>query len=204
LDYTSRTDTGAAYLINLAYPNQITVTGSLTQVVAANTVTFSAIAQTWLGTLDVTTQTIFTISPGAGGSWDGNRYTSALAGTWTVSGTFDSVLDTTSLTVVPGPLAVVTISPNVATVTPESTIQFQAIGQDAGGNPIADLTFAWSIVNGGGIIVATGPTTAVVQASATEGTYADTLVATTNGISGTASIVISAHKNNVYLPIILR
>jgi hypothetical protein len=99
LDYTSRTDTGAAYLINLAYPNQITVTGSLTQVATAHTVSFYATGKTRFGIQDITTQTIFTISPGAGGSWDGNRYTSALAGTWTVTGTLGSLSDATSLTV---------------------------------------------------------------------------------------------------------
>jgi hypothetical protein len=99
LDYTSRTDTGAAYLINLAYPNQITVTGSLTQVATAHTVSFYTTGKTRFGIQDVTTQTIFTISPGAGGTWDGNRYTSALAGTWTVTGTLGSLSDATSLTV---------------------------------------------------------------------------------------------------------
>jgi hypothetical protein len=98
---TSLTDTGAVYIINLAYPQQITVTGSLTQVAAGNNVSFYATGKSQFGTHDVTTQTTFTISPGAGGTWNGNRYTASQPGVWTVTGTLSSLSDTTSLTVVP-------------------------------------------------------------------------------------------------------
>jgi PKD repeat protein len=191
LNYGGRANTGAAYLINLAYPQHITVTGSLTQVVAGHTVSFSTTAQTWIDSRDVTPQTTFTISPGAGGAWNDNLYTAALAGNWTVTGTLDSLSDTTSLTVVPISLATVTLSPPTAFMAPASITQFQALAWDTGGNPINGLTFAWSIANGGGQIVATGPTTAAVQALVADGLYPDTVVATANGVSGTASIVIS-------------
>jgi hypothetical protein len=191
VDHGGSTDTGAAYLINLAYPQQITVTGSLTQTAAGNTVVFSATARTWIDTRDVTGETSFTISPGAGGSWSDNIYTSSQAGDWTVTGTLDSLWDTTSLTVVPGPLSDVTIDPVTAFVLPSTTVDFQAFGWDGEGNPISDLTFGWSIVNGGGQIIATGPTTLTVRSVVTDATYADTVVATSGSESGTATIVVS-------------
>jgi PKD repeat protein len=191
LDHDTLSNTGAAYIINLVYPQQITVTGSLTQVVAGGTVSLNAVADTWLGIRDVTSQTSFAISPGAGGSWNGNIYTSSQAGDWTVTGTLYSMWDTTSLTVVPGPLAAVTIDPATAFVLPGATVEFQASGWDGQGNPISNPTFAWSIVNGGGQIVATGPNTLTVQCVITDATYADTVVATSSGLSATASIVVS-------------
>jgi hypothetical protein len=101
LDYNSRADTGAAYIINLVYPQQITVTGSLPQVAASHTVSFYATGKSLFGTHDVTTQTTFAISPGAGGTWNGNRYTASQPGVWTVTGTLYNLSDTTPLTVVP-------------------------------------------------------------------------------------------------------
>ena len=199
LDHTNGlTDTGAAYLINLACPQQITVTGNLTQVIAGNSVSFSTSARTWIDTRDVTTQATYAISPAAGGTWDGNVYTTAQTGTWTVSATLrpgsgqalGSLVDTTSLTVVPG-LFAVTVSPATAFASPGSTVEFQASGRDAQGHPIGGLTFDWSIVNGGGHIVATGPTTLTVQTVVTDATYADTIIATTSDTSGTVSISIS-------------
>jgi PKD repeat protein len=184
------TDTGAAYLIDLAYPQQITVTGSLAEVAIGDAVTFSTSARTWIGARDVTTQTAFSISPAAGGVWDDNVYTATQAGEWTVTGTIDSLVDTTSLSVVPGSLSV-TVSPTTAHVLPGDTVEFQATGFDGLGDPIKHLSFDWTIVNGGGTIVDSGPDTVTVQATAADATYADTLIATTSGISGAASIVVS-------------
>ncbi|MFN3763025.1 MAG: hypothetical protein ACK4WK_07480, partial [Anaerolineae bacterium] len=41
----------------------------------------------------------FTITPGAGGAWDGNRYTAEKDGIWTVTGTWGTLGDTAVLTV---------------------------------------------------------------------------------------------------------
>jgi len=191
LDHTDAlTRTGAAYLINLTYPQSITVTGNLTQVTAGNSVTFHATATTWLDTRDVTTRTSFSISPAAGGAWLANSYTSSRAGSWTVTGTLDSLAGTTSLTVLPGPLTTISISPSTVFVSPNDLAQFQASGQDKGDNPIPDLTFTWSIVNGGGQIVASGPSTLTVRAAVTDATYFNTVVAAASGKSAAASIVV--------------
>jgi len=61
--------TGAVYVVDLAYPQQITVTTSPPQAVAGQSVNISVTAQSWIGSQDVTNQSTLAISPGAGGSW---------------------------------------------------------------------------------------------------------------------------------------
>jgi hypothetical protein len=64
------------------------------------TISYTAVATDTHGTsFDVTAQTIFTIETGAGGHWVGNTYTSEFAGEWTVTGTYQGLTDTTTLTV---------------------------------------------------------------------------------------------------------
>ena len=53
----------------------------------------------------ITSETIFEIVAGAGGSWAANNYTSENIGTWTVAGTYSGKSDTATLTVVEGSLA---------------------------------------------------------------------------------------------------
>ncbi|MBE7436701.1 MAG: DUF4082 domain-containing protein [Anaerolineales bacterium] len=89
--------------------------------------------------------------------------------------------------IIPGPLDHIVVSPNPATVVAGTTQQFSAVGYDANNNPIPNLTFAWSVVNGGGTIDVSGRFTAGVI----PGTYANTVVATRNAISGTASVTVS-------------
>ncbi len=49
---------------------------------------------------DVTDETTWSIDAEAGGSWTDNVYTSEFAGTWTVTGTYGTLTDTATLTVV--------------------------------------------------------------------------------------------------------
>jgi cell division septation protein DedD len=67
--------------------------------------TYSATASDAHGnSWDVTSSTTWNISYGAGGSWSGNVYTSASAGSWTVTGTYASTAYTAGLTVNPAAL----------------------------------------------------------------------------------------------------
>jgi uncharacterized repeat protein (TIGR01451 family) len=66
---------------------------------------------------DVTADTTYTITPGAGGHWTDNVYTSEVAGTWTVTATYHSTVTTMTLTVIPGSIAQLTLSPTQATIT---------------------------------------------------------------------------------------
>jgi len=48
---------------------------------------------------NVTGNTTFSITAGAGGSWSGNVYTSQYAGNWTVTGTYEGKSDNATLVV---------------------------------------------------------------------------------------------------------
>ena len=68
--------------------------------VAGATITYTLTAydmleQNW----DVTAVSAYTIQPGAGGSWDENRYTTEITGSWTVTGTYQGQTNTATLLV---------------------------------------------------------------------------------------------------------
>ena len=117
---------------------------------------------------DITSSTAFYIEPSAGGSWAANIYTSAKAGTWTVTGVYLALSDTASLTVNVGPLHHIIVSPDDATVIAGSSQTYAAQQVDQFDNPIADVTgiTIFSIEPGAG-----GSWTANVYTSAKAGTW---------------------------------
>ena len=83
----------------------LTITPSTTPLVAGKTDAISATAYDSYGnSWDVTSQTTWSITTGADGSWNNNVYTSVKAGTWTITGVVDSVKGTGTLTVNPSAL----------------------------------------------------------------------------------------------------
>ena len=83
-------------------PEQIEIEPATATVIAGESVTYTVTAydseeNDW----DVTAEALFTITTGAGGSWTDNVYTSEKAGDWTVTGSYDSLSDTATLTVNP-------------------------------------------------------------------------------------------------------
>ncbi len=79
----------------------------------------------------------------------------------------------------------VSVNPSTVNLAPGQTRQFSAVGYDVNNNVLHGLSFNWSVVNGGGTIDATGMFTATAI-----GTFTNTVVATTNGISGTATVSV--------------
>ena len=136
---------------------------------------------------DVTTSTGFSIDAAAGGSWSANVYTSAKAGTWTVTGTYSTVSDTASLTVNVGPLHHIIISPDGATIIAGSSQAYTAQTADQFDNPIADVTGStvFSIDTGAG-----GTWAANVYTSAKAGTW--TVTGDYSGLTGTAILNVTA------------
>jgi hypothetical protein len=178
VDYSGRTDTGAAYIINLVYPQQLTLTASLSQVAVGNSVSFTTTAQTWLNpaTSNVTTQTTFAISPQAAGSWSANIYTSDHPGTWTVTATFNSRSVTTSLTVIGPPVPGFTCASCI--MGEAQSLPFDASSQTFGNQP---LTFTWSFGDG-----ASGSGSPLNHAYPDNGSYIARLtVQDTNGLTST-------------------
>jgi len=67
---------------------------------AGESVTYTVTATDTAGNVwNATNAAVFNITPGAGGSWAGNVYTSRVAGTWTVTATVDGVPGTATLAV---------------------------------------------------------------------------------------------------------
>lgn len=86
----------------------------------------------------------------------------------------------------PGTLASITVTPN-ATLAASSTQQMVAVGRDADGR-VVEIAPTWSITASGGTVSSAG----VFTAGMSTGVFANTVRATVGGISGTASITVTA------------
>ncbi|MGI5862369.1 MAG: MYXO-CTERM sorting domain-containing protein [Myxococcales bacterium] len=108
------------------------------------------------------------------------------------------------VTIHPGPLATITVTPNSVTVPALGTRQFTAAGADSHGNAVA-ISPTWSVTNGGGSINASG----LFTAGPTPGTYANTVRASASGVHGSATVevtvgpvaTITIEPSSVTLPI---
>jgi hypothetical protein len=87
----------------------------------------------------------------------------------------------------PGVLAV-NVSPTSVALETGDTRQFSAQVLDTNGDPIPDALVSWSVVNGGGTIDQNGLFTAGLVA----GDYPNTIVASSGGVTGSASVTVSA------------
>ena len=85
-----------------------------------------------------------------------------------------------------GPLDHIVVTPASATVAAGGSQQFTAQGYDADHYPIPQLTFTWSVVNGGGAINQQG----LFTAGSTAGAFANTVVASAGSVSGYASVEV--------------
>ena len=94
-----------------------------------------------------------------------------------------------TVTVLPGALTTITITPPSTTLAEGATQQFTAAGTDAHGNAVA-ITPVWSVVGtGGGTIDAS---TGLYTAGSTPGTYTNTVLATASSIAALATVTITA------------
>jgi uncharacterized repeat protein (TIGR01451 family) len=83
-----------------------------------------------------------------------------------------------------GPLDQIVVGPETAEVVTGADQQFTAEGYDADGTSIPNLSFTWSITNGGGTIDADG----LFTAGSVPGIYTDTVVAAYGGTEGYATV----------------
>ncbi len=123
----------------------ITVAPSSASIAAGNTETYTATATDSYGnTWSVTTSVTWSITSGAGGSWSyypgDNVYTSATAGTWTVTATDGTAKGTASLTVTAGTLSQFAITANgggnIGTQTAGTAFNVVITAQDQYGNTV--------------------------------------------------------------------
>ena len=125
-------------------------------VTAGASKTYSATASDAYGNIwDVTSLTTWSISSGAGGSWNSNVFTSAAAGSWTVTGTYASTAYTTGLTVNPAGLDHFIFN-TVASQTAGSAFSITITAKDAFNNTVTSYTGRPSLTYSAGSI---SPTT---------------------------------------------
>src|SRR5436190_21483672 len=92
-----------------------------------------------------------------------------------------------SITVTPGPLVSITLTPTPITLPVTTTQQFVAIGKDAGGNVIP-FSPTWAVIAGGGTINQSG----MFTANGAVGTYSKTVQVGANGVVAFATIQLTA------------
>ncbi len=157
---------------------------------------------------DVTGSTVFTIDAGAGGTFSGGAtYTPQTAGSWTVTGTDGVITDTASLTVTPGALSSIVVTPDGDSITADQDLAFFAQGFDAKGNSRGSVTsgttFSISAGAGGTWGGSNNATYTAEHASATpwtvtgtDGAFSDTTSLTVTP-GAVASIVISPTNSSM-------
>jgi len=117
----------AALTVIHADVSRVKISPADSSVVAGETMEYTAMACDVYGnSWDVSSETVWSIDPEAGGSWNKNVYTSSKAGSWTVNGSYNDQVFTTNLTVNPAGLArfaISTQSPETNAVTFDLTIR---------------------------------------------------------------------------------
>lgn len=125
-----------------------------------------------------------------GGSINGNGLFTAgtVSGTFinTIQASWEGITGTATVTVTPGPLASIAVTPDPATLAVGLTRLFTAVGRDANGNLVA-VTPTWSIEAGGGTINSSG----LFTAGNTPGTYTNTVQAAVGTMTGTATVIVT-------------
>jgi hypothetical protein len=105
-----------------------------------------------------------------------------------VRATSGSIFGTATVTVVAGPLATITVTPNPVTLETGAQQQFTAVGRDAGGNVVA-INPVWSTTNPPGTINAS---TGLFTAGNTTGVFNNSVTATDGSMSGSATVTVTA------------
>ncbi|MDB4913635.1 MAG: hypothetical protein JWM95_1279 [Gemmatimonadetes bacterium] len=166
----------------------ITVTPNPVTLALGGTQQFVAVGKDAAGNVVPFTPTWSIVA--AGGTIDqaGVFTAGGTAGTFTstVQASSNSLKGFATVTVSPGPLTSITVTPNPATLLVGAKQQFIAVGKDAGGN-VTPVAITWSIVAGGGTIDAAG----LFTAGPTPGTYTGTVKATSGTASGTATVIVT-------------
>ncbi len=189
--YGGKSDTAALIVTgHLANAVSITVSPKTASVTAGSTQAFTASASDGYNTWNVTSIVNWSINAAAGGFWIQNTgtYTSANAGTWTVTATMGSLSDTAILTVnadQASPSSIV-ISPKTATVTAGTPQNFTAIAYDQFGNSLGDVTSSTAFSAPGASV--TGNSVTADNA----GSY--TVTATYSGLTDTANLTVTGYS----------
>jgi hypothetical protein len=112
------------------------------------------------------------------------------AGTFanTVTATSGAISGTASVTVTPGALTTITITPSPATLAVHATQQFTVTGTDANNNTVPVPSPVWQVFAGGGTIDANG----LFTAGSTIGTFTNTIGVTSGTLATLATVTVTA------------
>jgi hypothetical protein len=182
-------------------------------VVAGDSVTYTVTAtDTYGNSWDATSAATYAITPGAGGSWAANVYTSHVAGTWAVSATVDSATVTAALTVEPGPVTRFTFD-FIANQVAEAPFSITLTARDACSNTVTGFAGTATLTDTTGVISPTvtgdfvdgvwsGLVRIVVPAN-------DVVITATSGaVSGLSNpfniAALEPSRSYVYLPLVVQ
>ena len=171
----------------------ITVSPNPSNLATGGTQTFTAVGKDVNGNIVVIVPAWSVVNATAG-SINGST---GLFTAGTVSGTYTNTVQATSggisgfatVNVAVGALASITVSPSTSTLSPGGTQTFTAVGKDVNGN-IVGIVPAWSVVNATAGTINGG--TGLFTAGTVAGTYTNTVQATSGGISGFATVNVTA------------
>jgi len=170
-------------------PATITVTRNPDTLAVTTSKQFVAIARDADGSM-VGISPTWSVAAGGGTINGSGLFTAAAAiGTFTntVKASYGSLSGTASVTVVAGPLATITVTPTPTTLAIGATQQYTAVGKDASGNTVA-ISPTWAVAGGSGSISGSG----LFTAGTVPGTFTNTVMATSGGISGHATVTVTA------------
>ena len=137
--------TGQAPRMSITYASPVTAATGLvlTDQVAAgvnNPVQITVTDGQAVANTTATTLAISPNGPGTGATCTATACSATRVGTYTVTGTYAGFTATRSFTVVAGPLATTTLSPDNASITAGGSQQYTVTGVDAYGNDRGDVT----------------------------------------------------------------
>jgi len=150
---------------------------------------------------DVTASAAFTITPGAGGAWDANVYTSEIAGVWTVTATYQTHIATAALTVTAMPVVIdhIALTPEHATIAAGESLIYTVTAFDADGNNLGDVTATATYtitLNAGGFWNDNSYTSEIA------GSW--TVTATFEGRTAVATLIVREQVFHIFLPLTTR
>jgi hypothetical protein len=143
-----------------------------------NVVTISPIWSVAAGGGTIGFTGLFTAGAGTG------KFTSTVTAT---SGTISGAATIRAGTAAPGPVAMITVTPNPASVAATAKQRFTAVATDAAGN-VVFITPGWRVAGGGGTISTAG----LFTAGAAAGTFTNSVTAASGATSGTATVTVTA------------
>ncbi len=152
--YEGVTSVSTTVTVEPASASYVIITPTESTITAGQMEVYNAIAYDGFGNEigDVTNLTNWSIGTDAGGSWSDNVYRSEKAGTWIVTGDYNGLTESATLTIEVGHAASVIISPSEQqTVTAGEELVFTATAYDEHGNLITETVtdFSWKSATNG-------------------------------------------------------